>query len=139
MKDFVIKTPRGKLIKTKNGTIELKFNEKYIQKKEKNYSRAQKVVDSEVLRLSEPYVPFKKGFLRQSGTLGTIIGSGEVAYLAPYSRYIYFGFVMIGKPPKRKTNKLLTYHGGGNVGRLWFEVMKRRYKKEILEKASNEL
>lgn len=139
MKDFAIKTPRGVLIKTKEGKVELKFNEKYFNKKQRDYSKAQKMVDSEVLRLSEPYVPFKSGFLRQSGTLGTTIGSGEVVYLAPYARYQYYGWVMVGKPPKTKTSIPLKYHGGSETGRLWFEVMKRRYKSEILKKASDEL
>ena len=43
--------------------------------------KAQKFVDSEVLRKSDPYVPFKTGMLRDSGVLGTKIGSGRIRYL----------------------------------------------------------
>ena len=40
--------------------------------------KVQKIVDSEVLRRSTPYVPFKTGNLIKSGIRGTKIGSGEV-------------------------------------------------------------
>lgn len=33
--------------------------------------RVQKIVDSEVLRRSDPYVPFKTGYLKSSGIRGT--------------------------------------------------------------------
>ena len=46
--------------------------------------RVQKIVDSEVLRRSDPYVPFKTGYLKSSGIRGTKIGSGEVMYNAVY-------------------------------------------------------
>ena len=48
--------------------------------------KAQKFVDSEVLRKSDPYIPFKTGMLRDSGILGTKIGSGRIRYLAPYDK-----------------------------------------------------
>ena len=48
--------------------------------------KAQKFVDSEVLRKSDPYIPFKTGMLRDSGILGTKIGSGRIRYLAPYEK-----------------------------------------------------
>ena len=37
--------------------------------------KAQKFVDSEVLRKSDPYVPLKTGMLRDSGVLGTKIAT----------------------------------------------------------------
>ena len=52
--------------------------------------KAQKFVDSEVLRKSDPYVPLKTGMLRDSGVLGTKIGSGRIRYLAPYARKQYY-------------------------------------------------
>ncbi len=55
------------------------------------YSAAQKFLDSEVLRDSAPYVPMRSGNLMNSGTTGTVIGSGKVEYNAPYARYMYYG------------------------------------------------
>lgn len=59
--------------------------------------KAQKFVDSEVLRKSDPYVPLKTGMLRDSGVLGTKIGSGRIRYLAPYARKQYYKGLSTGK------------------------------------------
>ena len=40
--------------------------------------RAQQFIDSEVLRLCEPYVPMRNHDLIQSGTRATVIGQGKV-------------------------------------------------------------
>ena len=58
---------------------------------DERFSRAQKFLDSEVLRDSAPFVPMKTGYLMKSGATGTVIGSGEVRYNAPYARSMYYG------------------------------------------------
>ena len=55
------------------------------------YHEAQKFLDNEVLRDSAPYVPFRTGNLMNSGNTGTVIGSGEVVYNAPYAKKVYYG------------------------------------------------
>ncbi|MBQ4447424.1 MAG: minor capsid protein [Clostridia bacterium] len=55
------------------------------------FSAAQRFLDSEVLRDSAPYVPMRTGTLMKSGQLGTVIGSGEVRYNAPYASKCYYG------------------------------------------------
>lgn len=55
------------------------------------YQEAQKFLDNEVLRDSAPYVPFRTGNLMNSGNSGTVIGSGEVIYNAPYAKTVYYG------------------------------------------------
>lgn len=92
----------------------------------------QQYIDSEVLRLSDPYVPMQQGNLKRSGTLGTKLGSGEVVYNAPYARYQYYGKVMVGRAPKRLTDRELTYHGAPKRGKLWFERMKADHRNAIL-------
>lgn len=79
---------------------------------------AQKYIDSEVLRLCDPYVPSKTGKLRESAFRATIIGSGLICYDAPYARAVYYG---VGE------NK-----GSSKQGRLWFERMKADHKEKIL-------
>lgn len=54
------------------------------------YHEAQKFLDSEVLRDSAPYVPFRTGNLMNSGNTGTVIGSGKVVYNAPYAKPVYY-------------------------------------------------
>ncbi|MEI3029622.1 MAG: hypothetical protein V8T91_04535 [Ruminococcus sp.] len=45
--------------------------------------KAQKFVDSEVLRKSDPYVPLKTGMLRDSGVLGQKSAAAGFATLPP--------------------------------------------------------
>lgn len=130
-----IQTPRGKIIRTSNGKVELKWNTNFQPKWEGKFTRIQKYVDSEVLRLSDKYVPFQTGMLKKSGILGTVIGSGEVQYIAPYARYQYYGKVMTGSPPKQTTDKDLTYNGAPQRGAYWFERMKVDHKSNILNGA----
>lgn len=58
---------------------------------DQRFQRAQKYLDSEVLRCSAPYVPMRDGNLMKSGTLGTKLGSGQVIYNAPYAKKMYYG------------------------------------------------
>lgn len=82
--------------------------------------KVQKYIDSEVLRLSDPYVPFRTGGLKGSGIRATTLGSGKVKYNAPYARKQYY------------ENK-----GTGLRGKLWFERMKADRKNEILKGAAD--
>ncbi len=140
-----IQTPRGRVITTKNGKAKLEWNPNFQDKWEGQYSRAQVFVDSEVLRLSAPYIPFQTSMLQKSGILGTVPGSGTVEWIAPYAKYLYYGHVMVspttGSPWAKKgerktlTDRPINYNGAPKRGRLWFERMKVDHKKTILEGA----
>lgn len=56
-----------------------------------NIERAQKYLDSQVLKDTDKYVPMRTGNLAKSGIIGTVIGSGELEYAAPYARKVYYG------------------------------------------------
>lgn len=58
---------------------------------EPKYKEAQKFLDNEVLKDSDPYVPMRDGYLVGSGKIGTVIGSGEIRYNTVYARYQYYG------------------------------------------------
>ena len=135
-----IKTPKAATIKiNKNGKkvkAQLTWNPQFQSKWESRFKRAQKYVDSESLRHSDKLVPFLTGYLKTSGILGTQIGSGELNYIAPYSRYQYYGKVMIGHPPKKVTNIPLKYQFAPKRGAFWFERMKVEHKDAILRGAS---
>ena len=119
-----IKSPRGTVIKTGKTTCRLTWNPGLAPEANARYSRAQKFVDSEVLRHSTPYTPMRSSMLIKSGTLGTKIGSGLVQWIAPYARYQYYGKVMVGPAPKVLTERPLTYNGAPQRGAYWFERMK---------------
>ena len=54
----------------------------------------QQFIDSEVIRLSDPYVPFQTGALKNSALQYTRIGSGVVTYRTPYAHFQWVGRVM---------------------------------------------
>lgn len=109
-----IKTPRGSVIVNTKGTrAEIVWNPGFAPKWNKNYVSAQQFVDSEVLRRCAPYMPLRTGMMIQSGTLGTVVGSGVVQWIAPYTRGQYY------RPAKR-------YAGGASMrkrGPRWFVRM----------------
>lgn len=83
------------------------------------FTQAQKFVDSECLRYSDPLTPRQTGFLINSGKLGTVIGSGLLRYIASYAAGQYYN-----TPETRSYDP--------NRGAKWFERMKTAYKKAIL-------
>ncbi len=122
-----IETPKGKIIVTKTGRAQLRFKTEFRadfkQKWQGRYSASQAYVDSEVLRLSEPFIPLRTSMLIKSGILGTDIGSGEVAWIAPYAKAQYYS--------KRKEGS----ETGPLRGPQWFERMKATYKERIVRGA----
>ncbi|MFT8889868.1 MAG: minor capsid protein [Ethanoligenens sp.] len=91
---LIIKTPRGEIFQTttKSGkvTAKLTWNPDFGDQHTGNFTRAQKFLDSEVLRTTTPFVPIRTGALIKSGQLGTVIGSGQVTWNVPYARRLYY-------------------------------------------------
>ncbi len=48
-------------------------------------------LDNEVVKDSEPYVPYDDGGLTKSGIIGSVMGSGDIQYNAPYAKAQYYG------------------------------------------------
>lgn len=86
-----ISTPKGTVISVDGAQAKLTWNLGFSDKWNGQYSQAQSFVDKQVLRFSDPYIPFQTGMLKESGTLGTEIGSGEVSWIAPYAQKQYYG------------------------------------------------
>jgi hypothetical protein len=129
----VILQPANKAIRV-GGTIagRLEWNSGFANKWNGRYDEAQRFVDNEVLKQSEPYLPFQTGGLRDAGIAGTIPGSGEVVWNGPYARYQYYGKVMVGRAPKDLTDRDLTYHGAPKRGAFWFERMMADRGRQII-------
>lgn len=113
-----IVTPRGRIIKTGKTTCKLVWDSDFGKKRTENFSRKQKIVDSEVLRYCAPFVPLISSMLVKSGQLGTVIGSGEVKYIAPYARFQYYQTAQSRSYDSRRGGK-------------WFERMKTAHKADI--------
>jgi hypothetical protein len=116
-----IKTPRGRIVQSGNSKVELVWNKNFAQRRTVAFSRAQSFIDSEVLRGCAKLIPLRTSMLIKSGTLGTVIGSGTIRYIAPYARRQYYENNGLGI--------------NGERGRLWFERWKAKYKTATLQKA----
>ena len=92
---------------------------------EKKFKKAQKVVDSEVLRRCDPLIPLDTGMLKKSGINSTVIGSGIVSYDTPYARRQYY-------ENQGKGN----HNASGLRNKLWFERMKADHTADIVKEAT---
>lgn len=113
-----INTPRGCIIQTGKASCRLVWNPGFGKNRTNMFNRKQAIVDSEVLRYCNPLVPKRTSMLIKSGTLGTVIGSGEVQYIAPYARKQYYQTAQSRSYDSRR-------------GGLWFERMKTAHKADI--------
>lgn len=87
--------------------------------------RAQQMLDSEVLRQSEPYTPLLSSALIKSGALHTVIGSGSVVWKTPYARKQYYMNRGGNNGPLRGSRwfeRMWNAHGAGIVRRIADEV-----------------
>ena len=65
------------------------WNPHFKRKRKAGLQRAQRAIDSSVLRFSEPFLPFQSGALRNSGITGTVVGSGRVQWTAQLAKMFY--------------------------------------------------
>lgn len=115
--------------------------------------KVQKFIDSKVILLCDPKVPFRTGVLKRSPMIASVIGQGLVIYAAPYARYLYYGEVYgpnipifeagelagFWSPPGQKkhpTGRKLAYSGAPERGAFWFERMKAEHGEEIIRGAA---
>lgn len=81
----------------------------------KGSSRAQKVLDSAVVRDSNYYCPQDTSTLQKSAIVNTVIGSGTVRWVTPYAREQYYN---MNFTHERSRNP--------NATAKWFETAKAR-------------
>lgn len=81
--------------------------------------RVQKFIDSEMLRVTEPYIPMDTNELIRSGIRSTKIGSGDIKWRTPYARRQFY------------ENK----GGNGLRGAQWWERSKADNRNTILKGA----
>lgn len=115
----LIQNLQGATASGRNGAVSISWNPGALPRINDMISKKQEIIDSEVLRLCAPMVPFRTGALERSGTLGTVIGSGEVKYIAPYARHQYYNTAQTRSYDPRR-------------GGMWFERMKTANKAQIL-------
>ena len=121
-----IKTPRGVVYAYTNRSgrvvTRLEWNTGFGKRMSGQFNRIQVYIDSEVLRFCSARVPIDTGFLEKTGTLGTVLGSGTVKYIARYSAAQYY-------------NTAQSRPYDANRGGMWFERGKAAEKYHILSGA----
>ena len=117
-----IDTPANRRIDFDGGSVSLQWNNGFGASCSAMMNRKQMIVDSEVLRYCAPLTPFRTGSLTRSGTIGTVIGSGNVQYATPYARFQYYQTAQTRSYDSRR-------------GAKWFERMKTAHKKDIQKAA----
>ncbi len=121
--------------------MRLELKEAQIKKRfDHNAKLARKMLKSEIVKDTEKFVPMQGGYLKNSVTASLRSNDEYIVYNAPYARFLYYGYVMVGKITHRpwarrgetkvKTSKKLRY---GKVHPMacshWFERSKALYKK----------
>lgn len=123
-----------------SNTIRIDFDISAIDTlKEKLSSRrnkAQEVLDSAVMKDTDPFVPMRQGTLASSVLRSTNAGSGEVVYDTPYARHMYYGVhYRTGTPFKYSTLKHPL------ACKEWVKASKavnmEKWKKEVKEVLAN--
>lgn len=95
-----------------------------INRFEPRYKAAQRFLDSEVLRDSAPFCPMRTGYLMKSGNTGTVLGSGNIVYNAPYAHKCYYAKIEFCKEKHPQATS------------QWFEKAKALKKKIWLDGVS---
>lgn len=79
-----------------------------------------------VLRRIVKYMPYRSGATIELTQAQTDINKPEIVTDTPYARYLYYGKVMVGRPPKQVTDRDLKYTRTKNplAGPFWDRRLK---------------
>lgn len=108
-------------IKQPTNTDIITWSKNFSSKWQSKYNKAQKYLDSEVLRACEPYIPLITSMLIKSGITGTVIGSGVVQWIIIYAKKVYY-----------QPNETIGRPTGPKRGKKWFERMKADKGKKLI-------
>lgn len=74
-----------------------------------------------VLRRIVKYMPYRTGATIKLTQTQTVVNEPRIITAAPHAKYIYFGKVMVGSPPKQVTDRDLKYTKTKNpqAGPFW--------------------
>lgn len=93
---------------------------------DKQYAVAQRWVDNEVMKDTEPFVPMNTGTLARSVSRGTIVGSGLIVYDTIYARRLYYGLGYNFKQDKHPQAQAQWFEGAkASHGEKWVSGVKK--------------
>ena len=108
---FHMKTPPDQMVGGRDVSLTLHWNPSMGANWAARFNRAQTMLDQEVLRRTDPYVPLDSGLLKDSALLASSIGEGLLVYSTPYAAAQYYNTA---------TTRTYDPQRGGK----WFERMK---------------
>ena len=80
---FHMKTPPDQMVGGRDVSLTLHWNPSMGANWAARFNRAQTMLDQEVLRRTDPYVPLDSGLLKDSALLASSIGEGLLVYSTP--------------------------------------------------------
>lgn len=97
--------------------------------------RAQQFLTTECAKQMVPYMPKLTGTLIAVAETGVQAAEGRIVVNAPQARYLYFGKIMVGRAPKKVTDKDLNYTTQHNAlaGPFWDKRMWEDKGSQILK------
>lgn len=90
--------PKDRTMNRNGAKITVRFRSGFGKEMTGNVQQWQKVLDSEVMRLMEPYMPLVTGSMIRSMQNTTVIGSGRVDVNTPYALRVLNGKSAVGRP-----------------------------------------
>lgn len=93
---------------------------------QKNIQAAQHILDQQVIKDSNYYIPLDTGMLRDSALNASKVGEGRLYWNTPYARKLYYN-------PQYKFSK----DKNPNARGLWFEAAKSVHIKDWLKMAQD--
>lgn len=96
------------------------FLKDFIINEKKDFSPAQRFIDSECIRLMDPYTPFQYGTLKSAPNIQS--GGGKIVQQTPYAKRWYYEKANFREAPRR--------------GNKWFARMAKNHKHDILAGAA---
>ena len=127
MEGVKISTPSDFSVSASGAVGRVQWDSTFGIRRTADFGRVQRFIDSEVLRCTEPYVPFRTGMLARTGYTNTEIGSGQVEYGGPYAGRLY-----------RHPEYDFDTSSHADAGAYWFERMKVDHRDDILRGARKE-
>lgn len=109
-------------------TVKIDWSEDIADKAIAAVEKAQVVLDEQVLKDSNYFIPKDTGNIEDSSIINSKIGEGELVWSTEYARKIYFGVDM-----KFQTDQ------NPNARALWFEEAKARWSSNWVSLANREV
>lgn len=108
-------------------TVKITWDENILDKSLAAIEKAQVVMDEQILKDSNYFIPKDTGQLEDSSLIASRIGQGELIWDTQYARKVYYGVD-------------INFHTdmNPNAQALWFEVAKSRFLSDWVKAAGKE-